>query len=54
MIDGCYTIKQITEKTGLCRSTIYNLEAKKKIKFRRLIEGGKVYIKLEEIENALK
>lgn len=54
MIDGCFTIKEITEKTGLSRQTLYRLEARKKITFKRLTEGGKVYIKLEELEQALK
>lgn len=42
------------ELTGYCRQTIYRMEAKKKITFRRFTEGGKVYINLAEIENALK
>jgi excisionase family DNA binding protein len=54
MIAGHFTIKEIIEKTGICRSVIYKLESKKRITFKRLVEGGKVYIKLTEIEEALK
>lgn len=54
MIDGHYPIKQIMEMTGISRQTIYRLEYKKVITFKRFTEGGKVYIKLEELEKALK
>jgi len=54
MIDGHYTIKEVMEKIKIGRTTIYKLESKGVIKFKRLTEGGRVYIKLEELENALK
>lgn len=38
----------------ISRSTFYRMEESGVIKFRRLKEGGKIYIKLEELESALK
>lgn len=54
MIGGHYTIKEVIEKTNIARSTIYKLESKGVIKFKRFTEGGKVYINLVELEKALK
>lgn len=54
MIDGHITIKQAVKETGYSRQTIYRMENKGIIKFKRFTEGGRVYIKLEELEKALK
>lgn len=54
MIAGHYTIQEVMKRTGLSRATIYNLEAKKIITFKRLHDGGRVYISLEQLEKALK
>jgi excisionase family DNA binding protein len=54
MIAGHYPIKKIMEMTGMSRQTIYKLESKGVIKFKRFTEGGKVYINLDELEKALK
>lgn len=55
MIDGCYTLAQLkTMGIKISRSTFYRMEESGVIKFRRLKEGGKIYVKLSELENALK
>jgi excisionase family DNA binding protein len=46
------TIKEVGKGFGVSRSYLKSLESKKIINFYRL--GGKVFIKLSEIERALK
>lgn len=51
VLEGFATIKVIAKKFSVSRSYLKSLEAKKIINFRRL--GGKIFIKLSEIEKAL-